>query len=204
MITDTLIFLFVYYISFLSVYSYGRLIKDNLFCINKKSHYEINEYSNLFYGTSFLLIIGFIYYFSGIKNPSINIFIILFGLLIFIKKKKPRDLLFYIIPIALFTGIIIYKNHNDFHLYHFQYLIELTDNTSKIGMGNLNPKYIYSSLLSYAEVIFQFQKYNYHFINIPRFLLYVSICGYLTLNISKMDSYLFLKSNEVTDLFKFT
>ena len=41
---------------------------------------------------------------------------------------RPKNLHFFLfLPLALFPGLVIFQGHNDFHLYHFQNIIELTD-----------------------------------------------------------------------------
>ena len=185
MILDFLIFFIVYYIAFLSTYSYGKYFHNFLFVNNKEEKINHNEYIYLFYGVSFCILFSWLYYFSfGLKNEWLNLFFILFGFIIFcLDQNKTKKILFYFTPMFLFLGIIIYNNHNDFHLYHYQNIAELTDSYPKIGLGNLNVKYVYASIYTYFEAVFNFPMYKHHFFNIPRFLLLVSICGYLLFNV---------------------
>jgi len=185
LILDFLIFFIVYYIAFLSTYSYGKYFHNFLFVNNKEEKINHNEYIYLFYGVSFCILFSWLYYFSfGLKNEWLNLFFILFGFIIFcLDQNKTKKILFYFLPMFLFLGIIIYNNHNDFHLYHYQNIAELTDSYPKIGLGNLNAKYVYASIYTYFEAVFNFPVYKHHFFNIPRFLLLVSICGYLLFNV---------------------
>lgn len=190
MIFNFFIFFIIFYLAFLSVYIYGKYFRL-LFFKYENDHNKINnEFTNFFFGISFFIIFSWFYHFSfGIKNEWINLIIFIIGGIFFIfDKSKINNKIFYFLPVFLFSGILIYNNHNDFHLYHFQNIIELTDNNPKIGIGNLNPKYIYASLFIYFESLFNFPIYKYEFINIPRYLVFVSICGYLLFNVLEKNN----------------
>jgi hypothetical protein len=185
LILDLLIFFIVYYLAFISLYSYGKQFKLFFFKDVTDIISSENDYTNIFFGIAFFVIFSWLYHFSfGFKNQWINLFILLFGVIIFLlDKTKTKIKSFYVIPLVLFSGIVIYNNHDDFHYYHFQNIIELTDNYPKIGIGNLNSKYVYASLFVYFESLFNFPHYQHHFFNIPRYLVFVTICGYLFTNI---------------------
>ena len=193
MILDLLIYFTFYYIAYLSIYAYGKNFRLIFFQDKKALHpneYYENEYVDLFFGISFLTILSWLYNFSfGLKNEWINFLIIIIGFVVFIfGKKQTKKKIFYFLPIVLFIGIIIYNNHNDFYLYHFQNIIEL-DGQPKIGIGNLNPKYVYASIFVYFESLFNFPWSQHKYINIPRYLVFVIICGYLCSKIlGKKDS----------------
>ena len=189
MILDLFIYFAFYLLVFLSTYSYGFLLRKFFF------KYEIslneNEFINVFFGLGFFLIFSWIYYFSGLKNEWFNLAIfIIGGIIFFIKEVRPRNLFFFIIlPVILFSGLLIFQGHNDFHLYHFQNIIELTNDKPIIGIGNLSVKYIYNSLYVYFESILSVPNYNFEFLNIPRFLGFIGICGYLSINIIKKNNF---------------
>ena len=69
------------------------------------------------------LIIGLILFFSNIKKIDLD--------------KKNFQLLFFIFILSLIF-ILIGKNHDDFHYYHFPYILTLTEYPHPIGLGNLN------------------------------------------------------------------
>ena len=191
MILNFFIFFITFYLAFLSIYTYGKYFRL-LFFKHENDDLNINnEFTNLFFGIAFFIIFSWFYHFSfGLKNEWINLFVFLLGIVFFIlDKNKINNKIFYFIPVVLYSGILIYNNHNDFHLYHFQNIIELTDNNPKIGIGNLNPKYVYASLFIYFESLFHFPIYQYEFINIPRYLVFVSICGYLLLNVLEKNKF---------------
>ena len=93
-----------------------------------------------------------------------------------------------IFPIVLILGIFISKTHEDFHLYHFQHLKELTDGSIKFGMANLDGfvRYSYSSLFSYIQGFFYLPYFELKLFHVPIYLVYVSLCGFL-FEISKQN-----------------
>jgi hypothetical protein len=92
----------------------------------------------------------------------------------------------------LFVGLLISKTHDDFTLYHFQYLKELSDNALKLGLANIDVRYGYSSLFSYIQGIFILPYYGLKFFHVPVYLIYTSLINYL-----------FFKSFEVKNNKKF-
>ena len=185
------VFFIVYYLSFLSICSYGKHFRLIFF---KHANNDVNfnnEFGNFFFGVAFFIIFSWLYNFSfGLKNEWINLMIFIIGLICFIlDKNKTNNKIFYFLPVFLFSGILVYNNHNDFHLYHFQNIIELIDNNPKIGIGNLNPKYVYASFFIYFESLFHFPIYQYEFTNVPRYLVFVSICGYLLFNVLERNKF---------------
>lgn len=189
MIRDLLFYFVIYNLSFFSIYTYGKYFRFYFFKENINSVHSNNEYVNLFFGFAFFIVFSWFYHFLfGFKNEWMNLFIILVGNVIFLlDKKQIKEKSFYFLPSVLFLGIIIYNNHNDFHLYHFQNILEF-NNEPKIGIGNLNPKYVYASMFVYFESLFNLPKSQYHFINIPRYLVFVAIVGYLYSNINNNNN----------------
>lgn len=185
MILNTIIFFIIYKISFFSIYGYGKLFRNVFFAESPNKNEYDNEYINIFYGISFLIIISFFYHFLGIKAQTFNLLIIITGFLIslFYIKKIKYFLRFILIPISIFTSLIVFFNHDDFYLYHLQNIIELNSTKPPIGLGNLNIKYVYSSFYIYFESIFNFYNYKIELINIPRFLSFLAIVGYLFFNL---------------------
>jgi hypothetical protein len=96
------------------------------------------------------------------------------------------------LPSCLFVGLLISKTHDDFALYHFQYLKELSDNALKLGLANIDVRYGYSSLFSYIQGIFILPYYGLKFFHVPVYLIYTSLINYL-----------FFKSFEVKNNKKF-
>ena len=85
----------------------------------------------------------------------------------------------------LFSGILISKTHEDFSVYHFQHIKELSDGYIKFGLSNLDPRYFYSSIFSFIQTLYIFPYFDYYLINIPSYLIFVSLVGYLFVEIFK-------------------
>ena len=179
MIQHLFIFFLIYLFSFFSILAYGKFAKKFFF----SNEEEENPFVYFFFGIGFLIILSFIIYGLGLKSPYVNVLILSIGFLYFltISKNIKNIKTFITIPVLLFVGLLIYKNHDDFYLYHIQHIVEITGDTTKIGIGNLNPKYVYGSLIVYLESLFHLPFFEFKFVNIPRYVIYVSICGYLIL-----------------------
>ncbi len=196
MIQNLFFFFLIYLFSFFSIFAYGKLANKILF----SNEEEENPFVYFFFGTGFLIILSFVIYWLGLKTAFVNGLILSIGFLYFltISKNIKNIKTFITIPVLLFVGLLIYKNHDDFYLYHIQHIVEITGDTTKIGIGNLNPKYVYGSLIVYLESLFYLPFFEFKLVNIPRFLAYVSICGYLYFNTiqdkagKKFISYIFL------------
>jgi len=170
MILNTTIYFVFLILSFYSFIGYG-IFYQKIICREKV---ELNNIFNY-------LILGNILWF--------NLIIILFGLLFLFRKiSKDKSYLIIILSLVFFSGILISKTHEDFSVYHFQHLKELSDSYLKFGLGNLDERYVYSSNFSYLQLIFQLPYYGLKLINIPSFLIYLSLIGYLFEEIRNKES----------------
>ena len=177
MILNTTIYFVFLILSFYSFIGYG-MFYQKIICREKV---ELNNIFNyFFFGIILLLPIGFFNYLILGNILWFNLIIILFGLLFLFRKiSKDKSYLIIILSLVFFSGILISKTHEDFSVYHFQHLKELSDSYLKFGLGNLDERYVYSSNFSYLQLIFQLPYYGLKLINIPSFLIYLSLIGYL-------------------------
>ena len=127
------------------------------------------------------MLLGFFSYFLFGVNKIFNIFLLIFGIIFFFRNSKIDKNLFYLCLylLILFTGIITSKSHDDFTLYHFQYFKELVNLPIKIGIGNLDIRYSYSSMFVFIQTLFFFPYFEFNFFHIPSFLIFSSLIGYL-------------------------
>ena len=127
------------------------------------------------------MLLGFFSYYLFGVNKIFNIFLLIFGIIFFFRNSKIDKNLFYLILylLILYSGIIISKSHDDFTLYHFQYFNELVNLPIKIGIGNLDIRYSYSSMFVFIQTLFFFPYFEFNFFHIPSFLIFVSLVGYL-------------------------
>jgi len=186
MILNTTIYFVFLILSFYSFIGYG-MFYQKIICREKV---ELNNIFNyFFFGIILLLPIGFFNYLILGNILWFNLIIILFGLLFLFRKiSKDKSYLIIILSLVFFSGILISKTHEDFSVYHFQHLKELSDSYLKFGLGNLDERYVYSSNFSYLQLIFQLPYYGLKLINIPSFLIYLSLIGYLFEEIRNKES----------------
>jgi hypothetical protein len=175
--------LFIFFIIFLSSYysvvGYGIFFSKFL-PYPKKNFTEIDLSSFFFTGLSILLLVGFFNHIFFGFNLIVNCFFLIFGFIIFFFNIRILTVIkISILPLCLFIGLLISKTHDDFALYHFQYLKELSDGTLKLGLANIDVRYGYSSLFSYIQGLFILPYYGLKFFHIPIYLIYTSLINYL-------------------------
>ena len=144
---------------------YGILFNKLLLQVKKKKEFiNISVVSFFFTGLSLLIPISFFNYIFFGFNLIVNCFILILGFLIFFFNVRILSVIkVSILPSCLFVGLLISKTHDDFALYHFQYLKELSDNALKLGLANIDVRYGYSSLFSYIQGIFILPYYGLNF-----------------------------------------
>tara|TARA_B100001996_G_scaffold382164_1_gene373262 strand:+ start:1921 stop:3600 length:1680 start_codon:yes stop_codon:yes gene_type:complete len=178
MIFDVILLSLVYLLSLFSIAGFGKL--TTIYLGQKKID---NLFELFFIGLIFLLLLGFFnYIFFGYSKYS-NLLILLFGLCFYFYYYKINLKLFkkIILPSLLLLGIFISKTHEDFHLYHYQHLKELTDGMIKFGMANLDSfvRYSYSSMFSYVQGFFYLPYFELKLFYVPVYLVYVALCSFL-------------------------
>ena len=162
---------FVLLVCICSFIGYGSILKYR--------QKNVNVFNYFFIGLVIFNIIAFIYYLLLPNNKILNLLIIFFGIALYFKNLK----LIIIINLILFSVIIISKTHEDFSVYHYQHIKELTDNYLKFGLANLDNRYFYASIFSYIQTIFRLPYYELYFVHVPIYSIYLSLIGYLTLQI---------------------
>ena len=80
----------------------------------------------------------------------------LFSFFLLLKKKlfRKKIKLILLISSVLFIGILMYKTHDDFFYYHFQYTISLIDFKKIFGVGNLEHGWRTPSSIFYFNSLF--------------------------------------------------
>lgn len=176
MIIDTISFIIITYISLCSFIGFGILVNSILF----KENITINIFNNFFLSLVFIIPLSVVYYIFIGNYKLINILILLIGFFIFLKKSNFNDIKFIsFVTILFFIGLLISKSHEDFSVYHFQHIVELSDGNLKFGLSNLDTRYFYSSIYSYVQTLFRFYYFEYNLINIPSYIIFLSLIGYL-------------------------
>ena len=181
MIIQTTLLYFFLLITILSIIGYGAFIIKNQ--SNIKSY---NIFNYFFLGIIALLILSVIYYILIPNNKLINLFILVIGLILNYKLLSFKEVKFiFLITILLYSGLLISKTHEDFSVYHFQHIKELSDGYIKFGLSNLDHRYFYASIFSYIQTLFILPYFDYYLINIPIYSIYLSLIGYFLFEIIK-------------------
>jgi hypothetical protein len=185
---DILIFFSIYVLIFLSISGYGFLFSSII------KYEPKNSFDSYLMGMPILTLTSFFIYLTFGYNKYFNFFFLCLGILVFLKRKKKEIYNIFFISL-FFLGIIIAKSHDDFFVYHFQYIKEIYESKRYIGIANLDFRYSYSSMLPYAQALFKFPFFEYKFIQVPVYLIFVSLLGYLysTINVTKDKIFSYLK-----------
>ena len=161
--------LIFYYIAILtSILGYGFLLNEKLI------KYETNNLGSIgLLGIFLLLLISYTSSQFIPHSKSFNSIIALLGILFFIyyflkKKLKINDLKISIFLFFLsIVFILIFKNHDDFHYYHFPYSFILTEYPHPIGLGILNIGFNTHSSIFYLASLFNLPGSNYSLFHLP-------------------------------------
>ena len=132
--------IFVYYpLILISILGYGFFVSKKI--INFNNH-------NLGYqgiiGIFSLILISYVSTQFLAHTEIFNLLILITGLVLFFSNIKKFDLdkkdfkLLFLIFILSIIFILVGKNHDDFHYYHFPYILTLTEYPHPLGLGNLN------------------------------------------------------------------
>ena len=185
MIIKTISFYIILVLSLISISGYGIFYSK---IIKEKVNSE-NIFNYFFKGLILITILSVLYHFLIQNNKIINVLIFLIGILIYLKNFKIKNIKFIsFLTLIFFSGILISKTHEDFSVYHFQHIKELTDGYIKFGMSNLDIRYFYSSIFSYVQTIFRFPYFDLLLINIPIYSIFISLIGYLIFEIKKNNN----------------
>ena len=167
---------FVYYVLIIiSVFGYGLCF--NYILNNKNKKVDIG-YSGLF---GLILLILYSYFSNNfVAHSKIhNLLILLIGLSLclffFIKKikieKNLEILILILVFLILFFSVLMGKNHDDFHYYHFPYTYYLTQDSFHIGIGQFNHGFRTPSSIFYLNSLFYLPGSNYYLFNFGQVLI---------------------------------
>ena len=133
-------------------------------------------------GILFMTILSYItnlFVSHGLIHNSIFLAIGLFVFFLMLKKKlfRKKIKLILLVSSALFIGILMYKTHDDFFYYHFQYTISLIEFKKIFGVGNLEHGWRTPSSIFYFNSLFYLPILNKSLINsgVIYFLIFSNI-----------------------------
>jgi len=158
---------FYYFLIIFSAIGYGMLASINL---RQKENIDFG-----FIGLTGVLILILLSYFSNlffIHGYLHNLIVILVGFSIFnfflIKNFPQLKKNFFITIIVfsiLFIGLLMYKNHDDFFYYHFQYSLTLINFKKIFGLGFMGHGYRTPSSLFYLNSLFYLPGIKFYLLN---------------------------------------
>ena len=170
-----IISLFIFYcLTIFSVLGYGNYFSSLL----KFKGFSNNVGYQGLIGIIFLIIYSYI---SNVFYPHTqihNFIILIIGLIIFVYSflKKKINLkkirLIGSLFLFLFISILIYKAHDDFPYYHFQYSYYLTQFSLLIGMGQFNHGFNTPSSIFYLNSLYYLPIANLGLFHIPALLIF--------------------------------
>ena len=172
MISNLYIFI-LYYLSIpLSFIGYGLFF----FSLNK----DLKISSNYGYaGLTGVIILSIYSYFSSlfISHSELHNFLILlmgFVFFCFFKfKNNDQNKILFILLTVYFVGLLIFKTHDDFPYYHFNYTYYLTQMLSALGIGNFNLGLRTPSSIFYLNSLFYLPLAKYYLFQISVFLIFL-------------------------------
>ena len=173
MISNIYIFIIYYLLISLSIVGYGLI----LFSFSQ----NLKISSNFGYaGLTGLLILCIYSYFSSFfyEHSSIhNLILIFIGFAYFtffnLKKIDYQFKIIFIFLFVYFIGMLIYKSHDDFPYYHFQYTYYLTQMPSVIGIGNFNLGFRTPSSIFYLNSLFYLPIVKFFMFQMGAFLIFL-------------------------------
>ena len=167
-------FLLAYLFITLSVLGYGLIIE--------KIYLKRNVGKNLGFtglvGIFILIIYSYISHYFTAHTITHNFIILFLGLIFFIFFfKKIENKTFLIILFLLlfisFISLLIHKNHDDFHYYHFPYSYYLTQFPVFFGVGQFNHGFRTPSSIFYLNSLFYLPFVKYFTFNISAVLFLI-------------------------------
>ena len=180
--------LFFYFpLILLSILGYGFFVSNKIIKFN---NYNLG-YQGII-GIFCLLLISYTSTQFLAHNEIFNSLILTIGLILFllnIKKinssKKNFKLLLIIFLLSLIF-ILVGKNHDDFHYYHFPYIITLTEYPHPLGLGSLNHGFKTHSSIFLLSSLFYLPGAKYILFNLaPAYFLIFSNYVFLKLIFDK-------------------
>jgi hypothetical protein len=189
--------IFIYYpLILLSILGYGFFTSKQI--LNIKNF-------NLGYqgiiGIFFLLLISYISTQFIAHNQLFNSIILFIGLSLFLfyfnrlNINKTNIKLLAIIIILSFIFILVGKNHDDFHYYHFPYILTLVEYPHPVGFGNLNHGFKTHSSIFLLSSLFSLPAAKYNLFHLaPAYIMVFSnfILLKLILNKNISKNYIFV------------
>ena len=197
--SNILILIAYYFLILISILGYGLFFLE----IFKKQTSPINlGYAGLF-GIFVLLFYSYLSNFILAHSEIHNILLIILGLILsFLKlfknfsSYKKEFILTILVFCLISSSLFLYKNHDDFPYYHFQYTYYLTQQSFYIGVGQFNHGFRTPSSIFYLNSLFYLPHAKYYLFHLG----HIYILGFANIillkKIDNFFSYLNLKKKK--------
>ena len=161
--------LLFYYIAILtSIIGYGSFMNDKII------KYRTNNLGSIgLIGIFTLILISYVTSQFFAHTKIFNLFILILGILFFLYFCNKKNYIFQNINLFIFMiffmiiFILIFKNHDDFHYYHFPYILMLTEYPHPIGIGSLNIGFNTHSSIFFLASLFHLPGSDYDLFHLP-------------------------------------
>ena len=157
---------------FYSLTGYGKILSTK----------DSNYFDLQLDGTIILLLLSYLIYVTIGTNLTLNIIIIVSGLILYLNYKVELNTLkFFNLVLSfflIFSILVISKTHEDFNSYHYFSIFEIFNNNLRIGISNLNGRFFHSSLLTLNQAITVLPYINFKLVHLPIFSIYFCVIGY--------------------------
>ena len=169
-----LLFFTVFYLTIpLSIIGYGQIF----FSLFKKYRFLNNlGYAGLT-GVLIICIYSYTSSFFFAHTSTHNIIFLTLGIIFFIifnfRNQKTDLRLLFILLIIYFIGMLIFKTHDDFNYYHFQYAHYLTQMPSVLGIGHFNLGLRTPSSIFYLNSLFYLPFAKFYMFQMAAFLIFL-------------------------------
>ena len=170
-----ILFLLIFYILIIfSTFGYG-LLSINL--LNKNGFKHFNTGLIGIYGIFSLIFISYLTNLFFSHSLIHNSIILIIGLIsyfffIFVKKIKLDFKIVLFIFGFLFIALLIFKNHDDFHYYHFPYTLNIIQDKIQFGMGHFGHGFRTPSSIFYLNSLFYLPIINFNLLNLGQLLIW--------------------------------
>ena len=197
MLSELFLLYFLSFFSIIAIVGFGTFI-NKFKLLNLGNNLGYIGFQGILLLSIYSVLSSFFYSHNLLHNSVLFIFgIFLFfcsytvGLKSVIKK-------IFSIHIFLFIGLLIFKTHDDFNYYHFEYSYFLTQEKKFFGIGNFDLGFRTPSTIFFLNSLFYLPKISFFSFHIPAFLVVVFANLYL---IEKLKFFYKKNDHDILNLF---
>jgi hypothetical protein len=203
---DLFFFAIKYIILLLPILGYGFFFQKYFIKYNRIENKLVSLGHTGLYGIFFLVLISYSTNLFLAHNYTHNLIIFFIGICFFVYflfksithiRKIDSIVFFFLIFISLFS-LVLFKNHDDFLYYHFNFITNLTLEKTEFGLGNFDPAFNHISSLFFLNSLMKMPFTEDYFYNVVAVFIMLCINTIIINNIycklqrKQIDFYTFL------------